>query len=108
MRLRDCAIAHRKRGRPRDVRAPACENPAITHSNPGIIEINAIRPCGARRAKAGQGTRRRQDGHVSLEIPTSVDIVVVYGNQLDASAGGTPLEGTAINAGNIVVHTAKN
>ena len=45
---------------------------------------------------------------MSLEIPTSVDIVVVYGNQLDASAGGTPLEGTAINAGNIVVHTAKN
>jgi hypothetical protein len=56
---------------------------------------------------------------------------VVYDNQLDASAGETPLEGTAINAGNIfwmfsieicrfctasrsrnaslaVVHTAKN
>jgi hypothetical protein len=33
---------------------------------------------------------------------------VVYDNQLDASAGETPVEGTAIRAGNIVVHTATN
>jgi hypothetical protein len=34
--------------------------------------------------------------------------VVVYDNQLDAALTETPLEGTAIRACNIVVHTAKN